>query len=70
MTPERAQEIIRAQRQWPYWGNYSRFMTAAELHSIRFEWLENGGPNSSLASTVHKIARGEITLGESREKES
>ena len=59
MTPERAKEIITAQNQWPYWGNFSRFMTPDEIGFVRNAWLENPNGNSSFASTVYRIANNE-----------
>lgn len=56
MTPERATEIIDAQNQWPYWGNFSRFMTTEEIGFVRDRWDENPNGNSSFASTVYRIA--------------
>ena len=58
MTPERATEIIKNQNQWPYWGNFSRFMTPEEIGYVRDLWNDNPNGNSSFASTVYRIAEG------------
>lgn len=55
MTRERAKEIITSQSQWPYWGNFQRFMTADEINDIRRYWETLPG-NSSFASAIYRIA--------------
>ena len=55
MTPERALEVIKAQNQWPYWGNFSRFMTPEEIAYVSTRWDANPNGNSSFGSTVYRI---------------
>jgi hypothetical protein len=57
LTPQRAREIIWAQSQFPYWGNYSKFMTEEESAFVSdlFKRSENG--NVSIASIVELRAR-------------
>ena len=56
LSRERAAEVIHAQNQWPFWGNFSRFMTDAEIAYVRTRWDANPNGNSSFASTVYRIA--------------
>jgi len=56
MTPTRAKEVIDAQNQFPFWGNFSRFMTPEEIGYVRDRWNANPNGNSSFASTVCRIA--------------
>jgi hypothetical protein len=60
LTPQRARQIIRAQSDFPYWGNYSKFMTAEEnAYALdRFKLAKNG--NVSIASIVHECARADM----------
>jgi len=58
MTPERARDLIRAQSQFPYWGNYSRFMTADERDQVMEAFRTAPSGNISVAAIVHRIARG------------
>lgn len=62
MTPARAQAVITAQSQWPFWGNFSKFMTAGELATVDRLWMAAPG-NWSRASVVYALARGELTDG-------
>lgn len=57
MTPERAREIIRQQSQFPYWGNYQRFMTPDETELVRRLLREDENGNVSIASIVYGIAQ-------------
>ena len=59
MSPKRAAEVISAQNQWPYWGNFSRFMSPEEIGFVRDRWNENSNGGSSFASTVYRIANGQ-----------
>lgn len=60
LTPQRAREIIRAQSEFPYWGNYSKFMTTEESAFVSelFKRSENG--NVSIASIVQDRARADM----------
>lgn len=57
MTKERAQEIIRAQSEFPYWGNYRRFMTPAEHDFVQEIFRNDPDGRVSIASIVHSISR-------------
>lgn len=56
MTRERAQELIRLQAQWPYWGNFRRFMTPEEIAEIEAEWLAGPGVRSFAGVIYGKAA--------------
>ena len=58
MTQNRAREIISSQSAFPFWGNYQRFMTQAEIEYARRIWAAAPG-YFSFASVIHHIARGE-----------
>jgi hypothetical protein len=60
LTPQRAREIVRAQSEFPYWGNYSKFMTADEIAYVAdlFKRAENG--NISIARVVQERARSDM----------
>ncbi len=58
MTPERARDVIRSQSQFPYWGNYSRFMTTDELDQVMEVFRAAPSGNISVAAIVHRVARG------------
>jgi len=60
MTRERAKELIREQNQFPYWGNFSRFMTPSEKEEINALWDEASKANGELsfASIIYRIGRG------------
>lgn len=55
MTKERAKELIRLQSDFPYWGNFSRFMTSEEIHETNQEWDKLPG-NTSFASVIYMAA--------------
>jgi hypothetical protein len=57
MTPERAQEVLRAGNQFPEWGNYHKFMTPEENAELQRLWLRQPG-EWSRASVLYAIARG------------
>lgn len=54
MTPERAREIRVSASRWPYWGNYSRFMTADEIEEVRRVWDTLPG-NTSFADALESF---------------
>lgn len=56
LTRERARQVWHEQSQWPYWGNFSRFMTEAEIAHVQylFENAKSGGV--SFGSIVGRIA--------------
>ena len=58
LTRERAAEIHIAQMQFPYWGNYSKFMTDDEEAHVRgiFQQAESG--DVTFASIVLSIKNG------------
>jgi len=60
LTKERAKEVIQKQSRFPYWGNYSKFMTSDEIEHV--EQLFRTDPNGSVsfASIVQRIARQEV----------
>ena len=58
MTPERARDVIQAQSQFPYWGNYSRFMTTDEHDECLEVFRTAPSGNISVAAIVHRIANG------------
>lgn len=57
MTPERARHVIREQSQFPYWGNYERFMSAGEVAHVRERFQNHPSGNISFAGIVQRIAR-------------
>lgn len=57
MTPDRAREVIRAQSQFPYWGNYEKFMTADEVAHCRQLFENDRSGSITLAAVVQRIAR-------------
>jgi len=59
MTPERAKDVIKAASVFPFWGNYRRFMTAAEIDLVETLWQNHPSGSVSFASIVSIIARAE-----------
>lgn len=63
LTPDRAKEVHHKQNQFPYWGNYSKFMTEDEIAHVNWLWENAESGNVSFASIVMSIAVGrEIVL--------
>jgi hypothetical protein len=60
MTPDRARAVIRAQSEFPYWGNYERFMTPDELAHCRERFNNHPSGNITFAGIVHRIARADL----------
>jgi hypothetical protein len=40
LTPKRATEVHNAQKQFPYFGNYRRFMTPEEITHVEQLWRD------------------------------
>ncbi|MGZ6008550.1 MAG: hypothetical protein ACXWLO_04600 [Rhizomicrobium sp.] len=57
MTPDRAREVIRAQSQFPYWGNYQKFMTPEEIAFVRGQFEHSESGNVSFAGIIQRRAR-------------
>lgn len=57
MTPDRAREVIRAQSQYPYWGNYEKFMTVNEVADVRKRFANHPNGNITFAGIVQRISR-------------
>lgn len=57
MTPDRAREVIRAQSQFPYWGNYQKFMTAEEIAEVRQLFDADRSGSITFGAVVQRIAR-------------
>ena len=63
LTLERAKEVHKAQSQFPSWGNYTKFMTHAEIEHVEWLFQNAKSGNVSVASIVMSIAVGrEIEL--------
>jgi hypothetical protein len=63
LTKRRAKEIVHQQNQFPYWGNYGKFMTEPEKEHVSYIWTHAQSGNVSIASAVQSIAAGvETTL--------
>lgn len=60
MTPERARQVVREQSQFPYWGNYQKFMTIEEIAHVAKRFQSDPSGNVSFASIVHGIARADM----------
>jgi hypothetical protein len=60
LTPGRAREIIRAQSQFPYWGNYSKFMTPEESAFVADAFKQSESGNVSIAGIVQRRARADM----------
>lgn len=61
LSPQRAREVCHAQSQFPYWGNYEKFMTADEIAHVRGVFNAKHEPGSvTFASIVHRIARSDM----------
>lgn len=58
MTRERAIRVSMLQSQFPYWGNYRKFMTEEEIAFVENEVRIAPSGNVSFASVVSRIARG------------
>lgn len=56
MTPARAREVIRLQSQFPFWGNYRRFMTDAEIASMTWRFRRHPSGDITFGRLVHQIA--------------
>lgn len=59
MTPERAKEVITKQNEFPYWGNYQKFMQLGEISYVQELFQKHASGAVSFASIVRAIARGE-----------
>lgn len=57
MTPDRARAVIHAQSEFPYWGNYERFMTPEEVAHVRERFQSHPNGNITFAGIVQRIAR-------------
>lgn len=57
MTPDRAREVIRAQSQFPYWGNYQRFMSDDEIAHCRQLFEADRSGSITFGAVVQRIAR-------------
>lgn len=57
LTPERAREIIKKQSQFPYWGEYTRFMTPSESAFTQDLFRKSNDGNISIARIVERISR-------------
>lgn len=58
MTPERAAEVHRQQSQFPYWGNYQKFMTEDEIAYCQHIFMNAESDHVSFASVVNCIRKG------------
>lgn len=56
LTPERAREVRDKQKQWPYWGNYRKFMTPEEDAYVMELFRTDPSGNVTVASIVNRIA--------------
>lgn len=55
MTPERAAEVYKQQGEFPYWGNYRKFMTLDEIGYVEDIFKRAISGNVSFASIVVAI---------------
>ena len=55
MTPDRAKEIQQSQSEWPYWGNFTKFMTPDEIHEVR-AFRDTLSGNTCFADALNRIA--------------
>lgn len=58
LTQDRAKEVVRLQNQWPYWGNFSKFMTEDEITHVKYIFEHAKSGNVTFASIVYRIAHG------------
>lgn len=58
LTQDRAKEVRHQQNQFPYWGNYSKFMTEDEIAHVQYIWEHAKSGNVTFASIVDRIANG------------
>lgn len=56
LTRDRALEIHEKQTHFPYWGNYSKFMTADEIAYCEKEWKADPEGSITFATVVRRIA--------------
>lgn len=57
LTPDRAKEVINKQKEFPYWGAYSKFMSQLELDHVDYVFKNAASGSVSFASIVHSIAK-------------
>lgn len=57
LTPTRAREVIASQSHWPYWGNYSKFLTTEEEVHVADLFVADPKGSTTFATIVHRIAR-------------
>lgn len=57
MSPDRAREVIQKQSEFPYWGNYHRFMPPDEIIECRELFRTAPSGTVSVASIIQGIAR-------------
>ena len=55
MTKARALELIKLSNDWPYWGQFSRFMTADERHYIHLLWSK-APPSWSTSDVIFALS--------------
>lgn len=58
LTQERAIEVTKQQAQFPFWGNYSKFMTEDEIWHVQHYWNNAKSGNVTFAAIVSCIAKG------------
>lgn len=59
LTPERAAEVRQKQSEFPYWGNYRKFMTAEEIAYVEELFRTDPSGNVTFASIVCRIMKGQ-----------
>lgn len=58
MTPERAREVHKKQSEFPFWGNYKKFMTDDEIDFVQSKFMNAVSGNVTFASIVIAIKDG------------